>query len=78
MLKPLYEYKKHDETIYDSVHEYCLTEKVSEERLRALVKKDKRSGKHAVMHGFLSTCLSYILSIGSLLHVGISAEGRLE
>ena len=39
MLKSLYEFEKCDRTIYDSIHEYCLTEKVSEEQLRVSVKK---------------------------------------
>jgi hypothetical protein len=38
MLKS-YEFEKRDRTIYDGIHEYCLTEKVNEAQLRASVKK---------------------------------------
>lgn len=42
MLKSLYEFEKRDRTIYDNIHEYCLTEKVNEEQLRVSVTKKNR------------------------------------
>ena len=42
MLKSLYEFEKSDRTIYDNIHEYCLTEKVNEEQLRVSVTKKNR------------------------------------
>lgn len=39
MLKSIYEFEKCDITFYDSIHAYCLTEKVNEEQLRVSVMK---------------------------------------
>ena len=55
MLKSLYEFEKCDRTIYDSIHEYCLTEKVNEERLRISIKKKEWKRNPARTHGFLGT-----------------------
>jgi len=63
MLKSFYAFEKRDRTIYDSIHEYCLTEKVNEEQLRVSVKKKEWNRKPTRMHGFVSTYLSYIIMI---------------
>lgn len=60
MLKSFYEFEKSDRTIYDSIHEYCLTEKVNEEQLRASVTKKERNRKSARMLRVLRFLLDFV------------------
>ncbi|MDD4297380.1 MAG: hypothetical protein PHC69_10580 [Ruminiclostridium sp.] len=60
MLKSFYEFEKRDRTIYDSIHEYCMTEKVNEEQLRLSVTKKEWNRKPARMLRVLRYLLSFV------------------
>lgn len=52
MLKSFYEFEKFNNINYDSIYEYCLTEKVNEEQLRVFLRKKEWKRNPARMYGF--------------------------
>lgn len=57
MLKSLYEFEKCNKSIYDSVHEYCLAEKMNEEQLRVSINKREWVKKPTRMYKFIGNLL---------------------
>ena len=76
MLKTLYEHEKSNNIIYDGLREYCVTEKVNEEYLRASIRAIRLGYKHVT--GYMIMAVFGVIRAASQLVNPIAIKNCLE